>query len=62
MPQIDPVTYRCDQNYRVEILSIVTLVIYLNDFLSDAEIRYLLALGYVMEQVVDCSKSFLGKL
>ncbi|KAM3446478.1 hypothetical protein MY3296_009637 [Beauveria thailandica] len=42
---IDCTTYKCGQNYTVEILSIDPLAIYLNNFLDDAEIRYLLALG-----------------
>ncbi|KAM3517241.1 hypothetical protein NHJ13051_009161 [Beauveria bassiana] len=39
------IPFKCDQNYTAEILSIDPLAIYLNNFLNDAEIRYLLALG-----------------
>lgn len=47
---IDHATYKCDQNYTVEILSIDPLAIYLNNFLNVAETRYLLALGYVIRR------------
>ncbi|KAM4067389.1 hypothetical protein HRG_012243 [Hirsutella rhossiliensis] len=43
---LDLASYRCESSYSVEILSIDPLVIYLNNFLNDAEIRHLLNLGY----------------
>lgn len=42
---IDLATYNCVHGYTIEILSIDPLVIYLNDFLSDMEIEYLLSLA-----------------
>ncbi|KAI1169581.1 hypothetical protein F4777DRAFT_203301 [Nemania sp. FL0916] len=42
---LDPSSYKCVHSYSIELLSIDPLVVYLNDFLSDAEVDYLLDLG-----------------
>ncbi|KAH8805173.1 2OG-Fe(II) oxygenase family oxidoreductase [Xylogone sp. PMI_703] len=41
----DPVSYSCVHSYTIELLSIDPLVIYINNFLTDAEIEHLLDLG-----------------
>ena len=50
-PSIDLASHSCEHNYSVEILSIDPLVIYLNSFVSDEEIQYLLDLRYVGSQM-----------
>ncbi|KAI3322298.1 2OG-Fe(II) oxygenase family oxidoreductase [Xylariaceae sp. AK1471] len=42
---LDPASYNCIHSYSIELLSIDPLVIYLNNFLSDVEVDYLLGLG-----------------
>jgi len=42
---LDPVSYSCVHSYTIELLSIDPLVIYINNFLSEEEIEYLLDLA-----------------
>lgn len=42
--QINPQTYVCDHKYTIEIMSIDPLVLYINGFLSEPEVNYIVKL------------------